>query len=393
MREGKLVFIPPRYGVDLVGGAEAVMREAAHGLAERGWSVEVLTTCARDHYRWRNEYPASTAVVDGVTVRRFPVIEPSDSAEHRWRQRRIELGEPLSYREQFAWINGSFRSPALFDHLLRHRREYRTVILSPYLSWTAVACSEIVPEKTVLIPCLHDEPYARLELFRELLGRPARVWFNSEPEHALAHRMGALPPRHEVMGSGIVVPPSYDAEGFRSRHRLRNPFILFAGRREQGKGWDWLLRAFEETFARHRLPFDLVTIGVNEITIPPALEGRVIDLGFVDDDERSNAFAAAVAYLQPSVNESFSRTMMESWLAGTPVIANARCEVAAWHCERSEGGLTFDDSFELAQCLLLLAEAPQAARHLARRGREYVLANYRWERVLERMEGALEELE
>ncbi|MGH2770990.1 MAG: hypothetical protein ACRDJF_10790, partial [Actinomycetota bacterium] len=269
MPEGKLAFVPPRYGVDVVGGAEAVMREAAQRLAERGWSVEVLTTCARDHYRWRNEYPAGSSVVDGVTVRRFPVIEPPNSAEHRWRQRRIELSEPLSYREQFAWINGGFRSPALFDHLLRHRREYRAVVLSPYLCWTTVACSEIVPEKTVLIPCLHDEPYARLELFRELLGRPGAVWFNSEPEHALAHRIGALGPRHEVMGSGVAVPPTYDAEGFRSRHRLDHPFILFAGRREQGKGWDWLLRAFGEALARHHLPFDLVTIGVNKVAIPP----------------------------------------------------------------------------------------------------------------------------
>jgi glycosyltransferase involved in cell wall biosynthesis len=392
VREGKLALIPPRYGIDVVGGAEAVLREVAHGLAGRGWSVEVLTTCSRDHYRWRNDYPAGVTVLDGVTVRRFPVIEPRVSPEHQWRQRRIEADEPLSYPDQFAWINGGVRSPALFDHLLRRRGEYRAVILSPYLSWTTVACSEIVPEKTVLIPCLHDEPYARLELFRELLARPGTLWFNSEPEHALAHRLSTLPTRHEVMGSGVLVPSSYDPEGFRTRHRLSKPFILFAGRRERGKGWDWLLQAFQEALARHRLPFDLLTIGVNEITIPPALAGRVIDLGFVDDDERSNAFAASAAYVQPSVNESFSRTMMEAWLAGTPVIANARCEVAAWHCERSDGGLTFGDSFELAQCLLLVAEAPQAARQLALAGREYVLANYRWDLVLGRMEDALEAL-
>ena len=30
-------------------------------MAARGWEVEVLTTCARDHYTWANHYPAGTS--------------------------------------------------------------------------------------------------------------------------------------------------------------------------------------------------------------------------------------------------------------------------------------------------------------------------------------------
>ena len=59
-----------------------------------------------------------------------------------------------------------------------------------------------------------------------------------------------------------------------------------------------------------------------EVHAPPDLPGRVIDLGFIDDATRDDAMAAATAYLQPSALESFSRTVMEAWLAGTPVIAN-----------------------------------------------------------------------
>ena len=32
----RVAFVTPRYGTDVVGGSEAVMREAAHGLAARG---------------------------------------------------------------------------------------------------------------------------------------------------------------------------------------------------------------------------------------------------------------------------------------------------------------------------------------------------------------------
>jgi glycosyltransferase involved in cell wall biosynthesis len=96
--------------------------------------------------------------------------------------------------------------------------------------------------------------------------------------------------------------------------------------------------------------------------------------------------------VQPSLFESFSRTIMESWLAGTPVIANRACEVVRWHCERSGGGLLYADDYELAEYLAIVADAPERLRHLGARGRDYVLANYTWDVALERMEAALEKL-
>jgi len=83
---------------------------------------------------------------------------------------------------------------------------------------------------------------------------------------------------------------------------------------------------------------------------------------------------------------------MESWLAGTPVIANAACDVVHWHCERSGGGLLYADDYEFAQYLALVADGPERLRHLGAKGREYVLTNYTWEAALDRMEAALEEL-
>ena len=125
----------------------------------------------------------------------------------------------------------------------------------------------------------------------------------------------------------------------------------------------------------------------------PTQADRVRNLGWLPDEEVGNAYAAASAYIQPSLFESFSRTIMESWLAGTPVIANSACEVVRWHCERSGGGLLYSDDYELAQYLALVAGAGDGALgHLGTRGRDYVLANYTWEAALDRMEAALEEM-
>lgn len=379
--------MPPRYGDEVVGGSEAVMREAAEGLAARGWDVEILTTCARDHYTWRNVYPEGVTEVGGVTLRRFPAVPPAIE-ERDALGRRILLGLPLSYDDQCRWINATLRVPGLFRYLVAHAGEYQAVILSPYLSWLTVACIDIAPERTVLMPCVHDEPYAYLEMFRALLAKPAWLWFLSEPERDLAVGLAPLGNR-TVTGAGVTPPASYDPEGFRRRHRLDRPFVLYAGRREPEKGWDALLAGFELAVATYGLDMDLVAIGAGEPIIPPSIAPRVRDLGFVTEADRNNAFAAAEAYLQPSANESFSRTVMEAWLAGTPVIASSRGAVVRWHCERSRGGLIYEDDLELAQCLLLVAEAPGAARELAAKGRAYVLERYPWASVLDRMEDAL----
>ncbi|MGH2685983.1 MAG: glycosyltransferase family 4 protein, partial [Actinomycetota bacterium] len=168
--------------------------------------------------------------------------------------------------------------------------------------------------------------------------------------------------------------------------------LYYGGRREGGKGWDWLLEAFAAAVTRHRLPFDLVTTGVGPVNPPPSIADRVIDLGFLDRQEIADVFAAADAYVQPSRMESFSFTIMEAWLAGTPVVANGESDVVTWHCERSGAGLTYHDWYEFAECLRFLAEAPEAARKLAAPGRDYVVEHYSWDPVLDTMEARLEEM-
>jgi glycosyltransferase involved in cell wall biosynthesis len=389
---GRIAFVPPRYGTEIVGGSEAVMREAAHGLARRGWDVEVLTTCARDHYTWRNEYePGTTTQADGVVVHRFPVVGSKPKRSRARIEARIQSGARVPLDQQLAWLDGLFRVPDLIRHLVVSSDHYDAVILSPYLFWTTVTGATIVPDRTIVMPCLHDEPYARLEVLNPVLSDVARLWFLSEPEHQLAHELATLP-AHVVTGAGVHVPSSYDPESFVARHGLTKPFLLFAGRRERGKGWDWLLAAFHFAIRQYDLPFDLVTIGVSPAGTPPDRSGRVHDLGFLEESEVADAFAAAAAYVQPSTNESFSRTIMEAWLAGTPVLAAAGSDVLRWHCGRSGGGLTFADEFELAQCLSFLAAAPADAARLAKAGREYVLAHYTWDVVLDAMEAGLEDL-
>jgi glycosyltransferase involved in cell wall biosynthesis len=261
-------------------------------------------------------------------------------------------------------------------------------VFGPYPFWPAFACSQIAAERSVLWTCLHDEPYAYLELFRPMFTGVAGMLLQSPPEHGLLHRVVASPARHAVVGCGVEVPPGYDPEGFRRRYGIDGRFLLYAGRREGAKGWEDLLDAFASAVGRG-LPFSLVTIGSGEVRPPEAVADRVIDLGFLPDIERDNAFATADAYVQPSRYEAFSRTIMEAWLAGTPVVGNAASAVVLHHCQASGAGLVYKDAYEFEECLAFVAEEPEAARSLGGSGRDYVLANYQWPAVLDAVEASI----
>ena len=375
----------------MVGGAETALRELAHGLADRSWDVEVLTTCARDHFTWKNEVAPGESRDGNVVVRRWPAVVSTTRHERGRANAAIAAGQPLPLDQQLRWMNDDMRAPGIFDHLVDHAHEYRALVFAPYLFWPAYACGLLAPERSILMPCLHDEPEAKLEIFGELFSDVRGIWFLSEPEQALAQRIHRDLAEHEVVGSGVAVPPEYDADGFRARHGIDGPFVLYAGRREGGKGWDRFLAGFAAAVGRDPgLPLQLVTMGSSEIQVPAAISSRVIDLGFVAEGERDNVFAAAAAYVQPSPFESFSRTMMEAWLAGTLVIANGAGEVNRWHCERSDAGLLYDDDLELEQCLRFVAEAPETARKIAAAGRDYALEHATWPGVLDRVESTLD---
>lgn len=392
---GPIAFVTPRYGADVVGGSEAVSREAAHGLAARGWEVDVLTTRARDHYTWAPAYPAGATEIDGVTVRRFDLVNEQGrypgQPDRGELEHRIAHGIGLDEGQEQAWVNGLFRVPDLYHHLVANRAHYAAVVFSPYLFWTTLVGVEVAPERSIVMPCLHDEGYARLPIVARNLSAAARAWYLAAPEQALAERLGCAPELGDLTGAGVDVPEHYDPEGFRTRHGLSRPFLLYAGRREEGKGWGVLLDAFAEA-ARRGADLDLVTMGVGEVVAPDGLDDRVHDLGFLPDEEAPSAFAAAAAYVQPSANESFSRTVMESWLAGTPVLASGASEVVSWHCDRSGAGVVWNGVEELTAAIEAVATSPAALAALAVPGRQYVLDNYTWPVVLDNMESSLEKL-
>jgi glycosyltransferase involved in cell wall biosynthesis len=380
-----LAVVVPRYGLDAVGGAENQSQGFAEEMARRGHRVELWTTCARDHFTWENEYPSGRSELNGVIVRRFPIT--SRDAE---RQRRIETkivtSGRLSREEQYGWLESAAHSSPLYQYIAQQAARFDAVVILPYASPLAHYAAWAAPQKTIFWPCLHDEPYAYMEPAHLLLENVWGVMFNSPEEGSLALKKLKIRPRQSaVLGEGVLLPdlPEIKANG----RPARSPYLVYVGRLEGGKNLQ-LLYNYMKRYAENGGQVKLVVMGRGPLEPPqhPAFDFR----GFVSDEEKAAVCASALALCQPSLNESFSLVIMESWLAGRPVLVPEECDVTREHVRRSKGGLWFYSADEFGAALDWLAGHPDLAARMGQNGRRYVLQNYTWTAVAERFERILE---
>src|SRR5205807_5626848 len=227
------------------------------------------------------------------------------------------------------WVENTGYSEPMLEAIAAAADRLDALIFIPYLFASTVFGARVRPQKSLVVPCLHDEPYARFGVIEETLRQVRAIAFNTEAERELAVRLlGDLPP-NRVVGIGFDPPPPLDVAGMLARRGLQGDYVAFAGRREIAKNFPLLVEwmaAYAQGLSRNG-PAALAVAGSGKVTLPAAGRAVLHDLGFVSDREKLEMFAGAVATAQLSLNESFSFILMESWSCGTPVIVHAGCEV------------------------------------------------------------------
>lgn len=376
----KLLWVVPRYGRGVAGGAETLVRALATRSAAMGWTAEVATTCAADHVTWANELLEGTVVEDGVTVRRFPV-GPRDARRYDALHAAILSGR-AGYADELEWLAHSVWSPEM-QAFLEDGAEHDLRVLSPYLFGTTLWGAQAAPERSALLPCLHDEPYARLRTVRGVLGAVRGCLFNAPAEERLA---GRLAPVRDggVVGMGFDAPQGAPGPGPAATRDL-GPYLVYAGRLEEGKRVQVAVDHVLRLAAERRDGPALVLMGSGGYRPPPAARGRVVELGYVSEQDKRAVYAGAVALVNPSEMESLSIVLMEAWLEGTPAIVAAGSEVTSDHVARSGGGMAFGSYDEFRAAATRLLDDPAERERMGARGRAYVLDEYGWPAVWERL--------
>lgn len=390
-RAQRLAFLAPRFSEKAtIGGAETLIKNLALHAARTGRDVTLLTTCAQNHFTWDNAVTPGRRRVGPLNVEFFPVNADRDVGAFLAAQEVICRGGDVPARDESTWMEHNVNSRALNAHLAAHGDDYDAIIMGPYLFGLIYFAAQVHPEKTFLVPCLHDEPFAWLPCMKRLFESVAGLLFNSEPERDLARRLyGPGPARSAVVGMGLD-PFKADANAFANRHGLHAPYVMYAGRREPMKGTPLLLDYLHAFRERMNTDVRLVLTGSGPFDAPPGLVPCILDAGFVSEQEKREAMAGALAFVHPSVNESFGIVLLESWLAGVPALVHAHSEVLRWQCRRSGGGLWFRHYPDFEEALSLLLEQPALRQRMGRSGRDYVEREYAWDAVGRRFFAAID---
>lgn len=377
-----IAVVTPRFGGAITGGAELLARLVATRLAGAEHAVTVLTTCAEDYVTWANSLPPGESRDGPLRVLRFPVRAPRDL--ERWNASM----QPIL---RLIWSDADERealreqgpdAPGLLDHLRESGSGYDAVIFFTLLYLPTVEGIQLVWDRSILVPTLHDE----LSVYLDAHGRAIRaarflIW-NTPEERTLAERIydvADLPGAVAGVGVDVAPPDALRVADVRQRFRLDRPYLLYAGRIDPEKGCGEMLDWFT-AWSRRDPRADLVLAGRPWMTLPD--EPRIRAVGYVQRGDLQGLMEGALATVVPSRNESLSMVLLESLGAGTPALVVADGGVLEGHARRSGAALTFRDGPQFAEVASRLLDDPELRRAMSDAGRRYVAASFTWERVM-----------
>jgi glycosyltransferase involved in cell wall biosynthesis len=119
---------------------------------------------------------------------------------------------------------------------------------------------------------------------------------------------------------------------------------------------------------------------LEELTGQLGLTRSVSFLGAIEHRQVPELLRNVDIFVMPSIREEFGVAAVEAQAMEIPVISTRVGGVPEVVLDGETGILVEPgDSEQLAQAILALIENPALRRQMGKRGREHVLANYRWE--------------
>jgi glycosyltransferase involved in cell wall biosynthesis len=184
------------------------------------------------------------------------------------------------------------------------------------------------------------------------------------------------------------LPLSYEVD-FRKQFGLKDrPFILFLGRLNLIKGPDLLLHAFcqlEEMFP----DIDLVFAGPDdgmltelERTVSMAqIEDRVHFVGYVNGEEKYQAYRSAMILAIPSRQEAMSLVVLEAGIVGTPSVFTDQCGLE--ELAKANSGWMVSPSVEgLNQGLKDILSNPAQIPVIGNNVKKVVVTQFSWQAII-----------
>src|SRR5262249_40427395 len=254
----RVAIVVQRYG-ELTGGAGKHAEEIAQRMAEHS-NVTVLTSCAKDHLTWANEFPPGESRDGHIRVLRFPTERAREMRRFNGLSGELYAAAQDRVREEhWIWEQGP-QVPQLLRHLSECGDRYDGFVFFTYLYLPTAWGLPLVANRALLVPTAHDEPALKFEAYADALELPRVLMCNTPEEQELIHSRFPNHARARIVGVGVEYHRGSPAR-FRQKHGIERAYLLYVGRVEQGKGVGYLLQDHASMLRRDSHGPDLVLAG------------------------------------------------------------------------------------------------------------------------------------
>lgn len=391
----KIGFVVPWFSKDISGGAEMEVRDLTLHLRQSGVELEILTTCVEKFQSdWNVDYfPEGIEIINGIATRRFK-IRKRNTQLFDMINLKLMANQQISEEEEKIFCEEMINSPDLYKYIADNENYYSLFVFIPYMFGTTFYGCQVCPDKSVLITCLHDESYAHMKIFKKAFSNVRGIILYAQPEYDLANKLFDLKNlKAKVLGAGVNVLENYNEYNFRKKYNINFPYIMYAGRKDEGKNVHTLIKYFVQFKKRNSNNLKLILIGGGHIDIPNSMKSEILDLGFISLQDKFDAYAGSLCLCNPSKFESFSLVIMESWYCKRPVLVSEDCNVTSYFVKDSNGGLYFKDYFDFEGAINFFLDKKDLAAQMGRNGCEYVKSNFDWNIIIKKYQDFFEELE
>lgn len=344
----RILFVHHGYYPSLAG-AEAMTRLLAARIQRRGHTVH-LCMAAR-------QPTALTLTEDGLSVSALPNLEPEQV------QRAV------------GW------KPDLVHAIDTVEPDFPRAALTMAKHWQ-------VP--FVITPASAIDTWRDVEDTLAVCRSADTVFVLTNTEAARFQSLGVAAERLVSIGQGASLSPTWDAAGFREKHAISGPLVLFLGRKIRFKGYHLLLDASRSIWARHPTAM-LLFMGPRWDTDCAELfdayaDPRIIELPTMDEHDKHSALHACDLLCLPSLVDVFPLVFVEAWSCGKPVVAAPFPGVADVVRHGVDGLIAEPDPQTLALAIADLLVDPERRRTMGAAGRRRVLSELNWDAIADQIE-------
>lgn len=383
-----------------IGGTELAIQKISERLVERhGDRVTVFTTVGYNcEVFWRRDQPTlpvGTSVINGVTVRRFPVVNRLNGLRLFMAGATYKLHMPFS--DYFRALYNGPIIPALPGAIARSGADIVAASSFPLLHMHyALYGAHRGRMPVVLIGGIHVTDkwgFDRPMIYKAIRQAERAVAYTSFERDFLLTR-GVAPNHVAVIGLGVDPDAFQHATGreIRQAHAWgTDPVVAYIGQQVAHKGIDTLLEAMQKVWARCPTARLLIAGSRTSFTqalerlvgaLPAGMRERVTFVHNFPESAKPGLFAACDVFAYPSAYESFGLTILEAWSARRPVVACGDGAPGSIVEHGVDGLLVrYHDADDLAAAIGRLLCTPDLRAKMGEAGRRKVVSRYSWNAV------------